>query len=239
MEIHKNTLSFTIKRNNNSNSYDNRENKNSFENKNSYDKNYSDENDDNNPYKLITRRIDSTKIRHKQKRELQVNIVLSKELNFAKETPVRSGAIIYTKENDKTYFCLGIDTQSGNLTDFGGGVKKGETIIEGGLRELEEESQGVFGTIDPSDIEDKITFHCYNMAIMFIPIEVTSTTLRTRDEIYTEFTKRIEGNVDPEVCDIVWLDTQEFMESIHGRGRKLYIRVRKLLSRVTSAISEL
>ncbi|GAH22922.1 unnamed protein product, partial [marine sediment metagenome] len=32
-------------------------------------------------------------------------------------------------------------------------------IVEGGLRELEEESQGVFGHLAPSNISDSITFH--------------------------------------------------------------------------------
>lgn len=183
-----------------------------------------------NPYTRITRRIDSTKIRHIQKRDIDVNISYTRELSVIRDAPVRSGAVIYTREGDKTYFCLGIDTQSGNLTDFGGGVKKGETIVEGGLRELAEESQGVFGVINPTEIEDTVTFHSYNMAIMFIPLKVD------RMKITENFNNKIRGKLDPEVCDIVWLDTQEFMESIHGRGRKLYIRVRKLLNKVTSTI---
>ncbi len=186
-----------------------------------------------NPYKRITRRIDSVKIRNNQKRDVEVNVSFTNELNIVKDTPVRAGAIIYTIADDKTYFCLGIDTQSGNLTDFGGGVKKGETIIEGGLRELEEESQGVFGHFDPSDIEDTVTFNSYNMAVIFIPLEVN------KDEIIKVFNDKIRENDNPEVCDIVWLDTEEFLESVHGRGRKLYIRVRKLLSKVTSTIREL
>jgi len=185
-----------------------------------------------NPYKRITRRIDSIKIRYNQKKDIEVNVSYNRQLNMTRDTPVRSGAIIYTRNNDKTYFCLGIDTQSGNITDFGGGVKKGETIVLGGLRELEEESQGVFGNIDPSEIRDTITFHSYNMAIMFIPLDVDM------DQITKNFRSKIKGKTNPEVCDIVWLDTQELLESIHGRGRKLYIRVRKLLSKVTSTIAD-
>ena len=54
----------------------------------------------------------------------------------------------------KTYFCLGIDSNFGDLTDFGGGMKKNETFINCGLRELEEESKGVFGEIK-EDIPQK------------------------------------------------------------------------------------
>lgn len=188
--------------------------------------------DTTNPYKRITRRIDSMKIRRNQKRDIDVNISFTRELNITRDGPIRSGAIIYTRDGNNTYFCLGIDTQSGNLTDFGGGVKKGETIVEGGLRELEEESQGIFGNIDPTDIEDTVTFNSYNMAIIFIPLGVN------KDTITGLFNRRVYGKDTPEVCDIVWLDTDEFLESIHGRGVKLYIRVRKLLSKVTSTIRD-
>lgn len=185
-----------------------------------------------NPYKRITRRIDSIKIRNNQKKDVEVSVSLTKELKITKETPVRSGVIIYTKGDDGViYFCLGVDTESGNLTDFGGGVKKGETIVDGGLRELEEESLGIFGRIEASDIDETVTFHSPNMAIIFIPLKVD------RNTIIKQFNEKIEGKINPEVCDIAWLDMKEFMESIHGRGRKLYIRVRKILSKVTSTIN--
>ncbi len=184
-----------------------------------------------NPYKLITRRIDSSKIRRNQKRDLDVTVSNTKDMMIVKDNiPYRSGAIIYTKINGKTYFCLGIDTQSGNITDFGGGVKMGETIVKGGLRELAEESQNIF---DIRDVDDSIIFHCYNMAIMFIKTDKNST------QSYNLFRNRMRNEIDPEVCDIVWLTTEEFLESIHGRGHKLYIRVRRLLNKVTDEISNL
>ena len=198
-----------------------------------FDLNTDNETDIVNPYKLITRRIDSTKIRNNQKREIDVSTSTTSDMDIVKDIAVRAGAIIYTKHNNKTFFCLGIDTQSGNLTDFGGGVKKNETIVEGGLRELKEESQGIFGDIDPSEIKNTVTFHCYNMAIMFIPREVD------KDKIEQQFKENVRNNPNPEVCDIVWLSTEEFLESIHGRGKKLYIRVRRLLNKVTSTITDL
>lgn len=190
---------------------------------------------DDNPYKLITRRIDSTKIRCSHKRDLQVNTCLTEDLPSFKQNHIRSGAIIYTHDKDtgETYFCLGVDTQSGDLTDFGGGVKKDESVVVGGLRELKEESQGIFGHLDPDDIKNTLTFYCYNMAIIFIKMRLN------RDQIQSEFRYKVRTNPAPEVRDIVWLTTDEFLESIHGRGKKLYIRVRKLLSKVTNSIRQL
>jgi hypothetical protein len=187
----------------------------------------------NNPFKLITRRIDSTKIRTNQKRDTEVTTSITRDIDIGKDIGVRAGAIIYTKDGDKTFFCLGVDTQSGDLTDFGGGVKKGETVVEGGLRELKEESLGVFGDIDTSEVKDTVTFHCSNMAIMFIPLKID------RLEISEKFRERVKTRQTPEVCDILWLSTEELMESIHGRGKKLYIRVRRLLNKVTNTINDL
>lgn len=188
---------------------------------------------DYNPYKRITRRIDSMKIRYNKRQDIEVNVSLVRNLNIIKEISYRSGAILYTQEKGETYFCLGVDTESGNLTDFGGGVKRGETIIEGGLRELEEESQGVFGKMGIEGVKDETVFHSYNMAIMFIKVNVD------REKILESFKTKIRENPSPEVCDILWMSKSDLLESIHGRGKKLYIRVRKLLSRVTSTITEL
>lgn len=188
-----------------------------------------------NPFKLITRRIDSSKIRHNQKRDLEVTVSLIGDMKSQRElSGIRSGAIIYTHDdNGETLFCLGIDTKSGNITDFGGGVKKEETTVEGGLRELDEESQGVFGPLTPVGIKDELIFHCYNMAIMFIEMDVNPDTINTK------FETRVKACTDPEVCGIVWLTTQELLESIHGRGNKLYVRVRRLLNKVTTTIADL
>jgi hypothetical protein len=186
-----------------------------------------------NPYKLVTRRIDSNRIRLGKKKEIVVYISSAKEMHIIKDNSSRAGAIIYTHLNGQTLFCLGVDTESKNLTDFGGGVKKEETLIEGGLRELYEESQGVFGDLVPTDVEDSIMFHTHNMGIMFIEMEVDPT------DIETEFQNRIKINPSPEVCGIAWLTTKELVDSIQGKGAKMYIRVKKLLNQVTNIIEDL
>jgi len=195
--------------------------------------------DGNNPYKRITRRIDYMRIKSGQKRELDVTTCSTKDLHIRKDIAVRAGAIIYTHHKGETYFCLGIDTHSGNITDFGGGVKKDETIVEGGLRELEEESQGVFGTLTPEDVAESTTFHCFNMAIMFIPTCVDPDRISRQFKRRMTKYKKLNPDVEPEVCNIIWLSKQEMLESIHGRGNRLYVRVRRLLSKVTNVIKDM
>jgi len=84
-------------------------------------------------YKLITRRIDNPKIRHKIDNNFEIHTSICKNVKIKNETPIRSGAIIYTHYQGKTYFCLGVDTNYGDLTDFAGGVKKDEMLMENGV----------------------------------------------------------------------------------------------------------
>jgi len=193
---------------------------------------YSSDDENDNPYKLITRRIDTPKIRNKKRKDVFISTSFTKNINIERNGPVRSGVIIYTRKNNKTFFCLGVDADSNDLTDFGGGVTKDETVVEGGLRELKEESQGIFGTISVEEIENTISFSSYNMAIIFIPKDVDM------DKMTNDFNSIIEKTENFEVSGIRWLDTEELLESIHGRGKKLYVRVSRLLSKVTNTIKE-
>lgn len=188
---------------------------------------------DENKYKLITRRIDYGKIRHKNRKDLEVSVNSCKKLNVNLEGSFRSGAIIYIHMAGKTYFCLGIDAIHRELTDFGGGVKKDETIIEGGLRELYEESQGVFGDLLYNDIKDCIIFNSHNMAIMFIHLQVDM------NQITKTFFEKIKDKAELEVSSIKWLETNELTDSIQGRGYKMYNRVSKFLNKVLPDIKSL
>lgn len=46
------------------------------------------------------------------------------------------------EDGEEVYFAFGVDEQSGDLTDFGGGVKKNETTTQSALREFDEETLG-------------------------------------------------------------------------------------------------
>ena len=184
-------------------------------------------------YSLITRRIDCNRIRHKTVKNVEVYTSLLKNVKIELENPVRCGAIIYTKKEGKTYFCLGVDSSYGDLTDFSGGIKKEESLVEGGLRELEEESQNVFGNINQEDIKDCMSFYTKNMMIIFIHKNVDM------EEIKKEFNEKIIGKTELEVSNICWLEKEDFINSINGKGKRMYSRVRKILSKVTNIISEM
>jgi hypothetical protein len=189
-----------------------------------------------NRFKLVTRRIDNGRIRHKSVKNMEVFTTTVKNVKMTGDGPIRSGAIIYTHFQGKTYFALGQDSVYGDLTDFSGGKKQGESIIEGGLRELEEESLGVFGKVLVSDVKDCMGFYTNNMLVMFIHLDVNM------QRIVEEFDKRLgekSENENLEVNQIVWLEKSDFLNSIEGKGRRLYSRVRRLLSKVTDIIAEI
>lgn len=189
-----------------------------------------------NRYKLVTRRIDNGRIRHKSVKNMEVFTSDLKSVKMVGDGPIRSGAIIYTHFQGKTYFALGQDSIHGDLTDFSGGKKQRESIIEGGLRELEEESLGVFGKLLVGDVKDCMGFHTNNMLIMFIHLDVNM------QRVVEEFDKRLGEKSEKEnleVNQIVWLEKSDFLKSIEGKGRRLYSRVRRLLSKVTEIISEI
>jgi hypothetical protein len=56
----------------------------------------------------------------------------------------RCGIIPYTIYNDKKYFCMGVDSKFGTLTDFGGSSLEYETFISTMSRKLNEESLSIF-----------------------------------------------------------------------------------------------
>lgn len=151
---------------------------------------------------------------------------------------VRSGAIIYTHYKGITYFCLGIDYSSGDLTDFSGGVKKSEGVVKGGLRELEEESLGIFGNISVESVQDSTGFYSNNMLIMFIYKDIQDIyALKKNFHILLEEKHNAGHNI--EVSDIVWLNQTEFLNSINCHGRKMYSRIRRVLYRVSNFIESL
>src|SRR5436853_555485 len=82
-----------------------------------------------NKFKQVTRRIDNGRIRHKSLKNVEVFTSALKNVKMVSDGPIRSGAIIYTHFQGKTYFALGQDSVYSDLTDFSGGKKQGESII--------------------------------------------------------------------------------------------------------------
>jgi len=135
---------------------------------------------------------------------------------------------VYTTLRKKLTFIAGIDYESGDITDFAGGVSvKTENGLIGGLRELTEESLGIFGKINPEEIKNCIAVYDEDNLIIFIPIRIDVS------KKYQEFNYRVGLIKQPEVRSLSILTKRQFISLINGGdvgGMVMYDKVRNLLS---------
>src|SRR5438132_13197355 len=90
--------------------------------------------------------------------------------------PVRAGVILYTIVEDQVLFGLGVDSKTGELTDFGGGIKYklDKDPIGGALREFHEETLNIFSKINRSMIGDCLTLFDERIMIIFVGVNCNS-----------------------------------------------------------------
>lgn len=155
---------------------------------------------------------------------------LVKDIDLLTTKPHRAGVIIYTIYNNQLYFGLGVDTNSAELTDFGGGVSykdnRDKNVIYGALREFEEETLGIFGEINYNDYFNCMALYNNNNLIIFKLMDVNPVLVRNL--FLHQYDLSIKNNILPEVCDIKWLTSTEFKEIISKRGA-MFHRVQNFL----------
>ena len=153
-----------------------------------------------------------------------------KDLNMDYVKPQRAGVIIYTLYEGTTYVCLGLDSKTHELTDFGGYVKykTDATPVVGALREFDEETLSIFDTILPEEISQCPVLYDENNMIIFINMNVHP------EAVCLAFNKRynlsVERNEIPEVCGMTWLTWKDFQDLIRNESL-LYSRVKSFLKR--------
>jgi hypothetical protein len=158
-----------------------------------------------------------------------------KDINLTEVRPQRAGVILYTKLNNVIYFGMGIDYQSGEYTDFGGGIsyKEGadENVIVGALREFAEETLGIFGYVNPKDVEDCLTLYSNNNLIIFKQLPTTTVEdMRTIVSLFEKEYQKVSQFTTPEVANIVWLSQNDFKTLITQRGN-LFYRIQNFLQK--------
>lgn len=135
-------------------------------------------------------------------KEFTEHIYWVRHINWSNFNIRRAGVIPYTVINGHIHICLGVDSKSNELTDFGGGIRDSDiNPLYGAIREFREESNDVFGeeNYNPENYLDspcliknmsqKSSFH---MMIIFQEVDASlmSTTMNkfsvdfaTNDEI--------------------------------------------------------
>lgn len=161
-----------------------------------------------------------------------------KDINWQTQIQSRGGVIPYTLYNGQIYFCLGKDRQSGDLTDFGGGIKKYEGRVSGALREFREESLNVFSQCDKLDINDQLVFYSKKMLIILMKCDIDPI------EISNFFENKVKNEVNPEIEDIVWISKDELLNLLYSdqqdkEGRIMYTKVRFFLKQVSNIIKNI
>ncbi len=157
--------------------------------------------------------------------------VYGNELNNTLD-PVRAGVIPFTVRDNHIYFLLGIDRRTRELTDFGGGVKSTETMVEGALREFYEESCKIFGDIiTKSDLEKSmaVTNATRDTAIIFLHvnsswIDIAETKFKRSQQELSNIKKHNE------LIGIKWVVDQYFrLIAFNRRSQCMWRRIQNML----------
>jgi hypothetical protein len=119
----------------------------------------------------------------------------------------RCGVIPYVITSTGVKYLLAKHNPSREYSDFGGGVKKSESSISGGVREFHEETNNIFRDVysSVSDFLECISIvDGTNMAIVFVPVK--TEWLNTAK---TKFCGQSAAD-DKEVSEVSWIDEQTF-----------------------------
>ena len=155
----------------------------------------------------------------------------------------RAGIIPYTVISGIKYFCLGVDSKYGTLTDFGGGVKKHEDFVEAACRELEEESLGIFDFTSKENIEMvrkySKTVYDNSTAVIFLHLNLNNlgTTVK-------EYQTRFSNENYAENSNIMWIPEDAFFYLIKSgktirNGKYIYPSVYKVVNDLLRSVSNI
>ena len=137
----------------------------------------------------------------------------------------RAGIIPYIKIDGQLYFLLGIDRQTGEYTDMGGGLKKDENIISCAVRELEEETKKL---ICEQDFK-KISIGVWEKSNCILFCELVNKSLY--DTIIKDFNQsKLKGTEYEEMSSLIWLTTDQLKYHIYSDNSKMWSKTKYTLS---------
>lgn len=144
----------------------------------------------------------------------------------------RTSIMFYTiNEDGELYFMFGIDSKTKDITDPGGGVKKDETMVSGGIREVNEELRGMMQEYaTPNYITRFISAADKFMGTMFVPIPNNWIADANR-----EFRKRetvCANKSYHELYSIHWMTYRELKRQLMNRKSRMWSRIRRFYSLV-------
>ena len=133
--------------------------------------------------------------------------------------------------HDSLDFLFARDKKTGEITDFGGGVKQYEFSLNAGLREFREESDEIFGTLYDkiNDYGLSIALVYNRMSVLFIPLssewyDIVPTMFQEKRKSYNSKTRKRSHD---EVSELLWINEAEFKKMISPHNHKMWEVVRK------------
>lgn len=149
-------------------------------------------------------------------------LYLSVQLFDPRVKSIRCGVVPYTYKSGHLYFCLGRDRTTGELGDFGGGVKKDERVLSAGLREFAQETKGIFGERYSSinNVTNKVALCTPQMTIIFVP--VSPDWIEKAPELFRN--KSCTDKHSNEMTELVWLDERSLRYHVTSGSSKMIWR---------------
>lgn len=134
------------------------------------------------------------------------------EVNWNTSRPQRAGIILY----DQKGLYLGVDSQTKDLTDFGGEINYvNEDTITGAIREYTEETLGVFPKLTWFDVFNSKVILANNIVVFLVKIDTDLTP-------FIQSFKNNKNGFD-EISDIQYVSVDNVQDCV------IYSRVRSLL----------
>jgi hypothetical protein len=147
-------------------------------------------------------------------------------LYLAHKKTIRAGFVPYTMRKGVLYFLLARHRETGELGDLGGGVRQYEGALQAGLRELDEETHGLFNVdiVNANDLTSKIALidKGNKMSVIFWPISpewINSAPLEFQKRREQYLSSKSYRKQNDEISELVWLDELAFKLLIFGRQR--------------------
>ena len=166
------------------------------------------------------------------------SIYWASEVDWTQFNVVRAGVIPYVVVGSQIMFCLGVDRETSDLTDFGGGFKDSDgSPLGAALREFKEESKGVFGPenyqltaldnslclIQTMGYRQGVVRH-----MLIVLLEVEGRFLNLSEDTFRELVLTSKD----EVSAIQWCTENAFADLVYSaRVTRLYSRVKNFITR--------
>lgn len=131
-------------------------------------------------------------------------------------------------KDNKIHFLFGIDWKTNDLTCFGGGIKKSEFSLKGGLREFREETRDIFDHMI-YDVNHKsccMGLHNSHMSVLFVPVREEWYNKAIKDFIATNKNNAYKKGYN-EISKLVWIEYSDFLTLLHPSDRRMWGRIKK------------